>query len=95
MTDLEKIFKAIEELQPKSAYKLTTHQSNEELVDEEEPQFSEPRQYTIEVRPYNPKSKQYEIGRPAEFFAMSTSETKRFIAELKKLKEYLQDLGSL
>ena len=34
-TDLEKIFKAIEELQPKSAYKLTTHQSNEELVDEE------------------------------------------------------------
>ena len=67
----------------------------EEFVDEEEPQFSEPRQYTIEVRPYNPKSKQYEIGRPAEFFAMSTSETKRFIAELKKLKEYLQDLGSL
>jgi hypothetical protein len=34
MTDLEKIFKAIEELQPNSAYKLTTHQSNEELVDE-------------------------------------------------------------
>ena len=35
MTDLQKIFKAIEELQPKSAYKLTTHQSNAELVDEE------------------------------------------------------------
>ena len=34
MTDLEKIFKAIEELQPKSSYKLTTHESNAELVDE-------------------------------------------------------------
>ena len=33
-TNLEKIFKAIEELQPKSSYKLTTHQSNAELVDE-------------------------------------------------------------
>ena len=31
MTDLQKIFKAIEELQPKSAYKLTTHESNAEL----------------------------------------------------------------
>ena len=34
MTDLEKLFKSIEELQPNSAYKLTTHQSNAELVDE-------------------------------------------------------------
>ena len=35
MTDLEKLFKTIEKLQPNSAYKLTTHQSNAELVDEE------------------------------------------------------------
>ena len=35
MTDLDKIFKAIENLQSGSAYKLTTHQHNEQLVDEE------------------------------------------------------------
>jgi|TARA_A100000172_G_C3036886_1_gene108842 hypothetical protein len=35
MTDLDKIFKAIENLQSGSSYKLTTHQNNEQLVDEE------------------------------------------------------------
>ena len=36
MTDLDKIFKAIEKLQPNSAYKLTTHDKpNAELIDED------------------------------------------------------------
>ena len=35
MTDLEKIFKAIENLQPNSSYKLTTHEADSQLVDEE------------------------------------------------------------
>jgi hypothetical protein len=92
---------------PDKKYKILMS-FREEFVDEEEPQFSEPSSYGIEVRKYNPKSKQYEIGSPSfpgpynsnyrdgtkAFFTL-TSGTTSFISELKRLKKYLQDLGSL
>ena len=92
---------------PDKKYKILMS-FREEFVDEEEPQFSEPSSYGIEVRKYNPKSKQYEIGSPSfpgpsnsnfrdgtKAFFTSTYGTTRFIAALKRLKKYLQDLGSL
>ena len=92
---------------PDKKYKILMS-FREEFVDEEEPQFSEPSSYGIEVRKYNPKSKQYEIGSPSfpgpsnsnfrdgtKAFFTSTSGTTRFESELKRLKKYLQDLGSL
>jgi hypothetical protein len=34
MTNIEKLFKAIENLQPKTGYKIITHESDDDLVDE-------------------------------------------------------------
>ncbi len=80
-----------------------------EYVDEREPQFSEPTQYTVEVRKYNPKYfKKYEQARfdypgsmgstffdGTKAFWTSFYHTVNFVNVLKELKAYLKEMGSL
>ena len=80
-----------------------------EYVDEKEPQFSEPIQYTVEVRKYNPKYfKKYEQARfdypgsmgstffdGTKAFWTSFYHTANFINVLKELKTYLKEVGAL
>ena len=80
-----------------------------EYTSEEEPHFSTPPEYTIEVRKYWPKYKKYEqaqskypgSSRPTFFdgtkaFMSSFYYTSLFLEEtLKELKTYLKALGSL
>lgn len=79
-----------------------------EYVDEREPQFSEPTQYTVEVRKYNPKHKKYQQARfnyPGSMGSMFFDGTKafwtsfyhtaNFVNVLKELKTYLKEIGAL
>jgi len=79
-----------------------------EYVDEREPQFSEPTQYTVEVRKYNPEYKKYQQARfnyPGSMGSMFFDGTKafwtsfyhtaNFVNVLKDLKNYLKEIGTL
>ena len=79
-----------------------------EYVDEKEPQFSEPPQYTVEVRKYNPKYKKYQQARfdypgsmgskfsdGTKAFWTSFYHTANFLNVLKELKTYLKEVGAL